>query len=215
MSSMILASPHHRPVSVIGAGGHAKVVVSTLHAAGYPVAGIYDDDPGKRGSTILGVPIKGSVLELPRAGEVPAVIAVGSNAAREALMERLADREWISVVHPRACVHPTVQLGPGSVVFAGAVIQPDSVIGAHVIVNTGATVDHDCQLGDFVHLAPGVHLAGDVRVGRGAFLGTGSAVVPGRLIGDWATIGAGAVVVRDIRERTTAVGVPARPLRKT
>ncbi len=201
-------------VAVIGAGGHAKVVLATLQACGYTVAAVFDDDPSKWGGDLLGVTVQGGVSRLAGVPGVRAVIAVGDNAARAAIAGRLPSVEWLTLVHPAAHVHPSVHLGPGTVVFAGAVIQPDSRIGAHVIVNTAVSVDHDCCVNDFVHLAPGVHLAGNVTVGRGAFIGIGSVVTPGRRVGDWTTVGAGAAVVTDLPERVTAVGVPARPLIK-
>ena len=43
--------PAGRGVHVLGAGGHAKVVISTLRALGIEVTGLYDDDPTKQGST--------------------------------------------------------------------------------------------------------------------------------------------------------------------
>jgi sugar O-acyltransferase (sialic acid O-acetyltransferase NeuD family) len=206
------------PVAVIGGGGHAKVVISTLQAAGYPVAGVFDDSPEKWGSELLGCPVRGPIDALAGSGCPAAVIAIGSNEVRKQIAGRFLEIEWATVVHPGATVHSSVhssvQLGPGTVVFAGAVIQPDSVLGAHVIVNTGATVDHDCAVGDYVHLAPGSHLAGSVRIGEGAFLGIGSAVTPGRQVGEWTIVGAGAVVVRDLPDNITAVGVPARPMKK-
>lgn len=201
-------------VVVIGAGGHAKVVLSTLQACGYTASAIFDDDAAKWGSDLLGVTVQGGISQLSGVRGMPAVIAVGDNAARAAIAGRLPAVEWLTLVHPAAYVHPSVQLGPGTVVFAGAVIQPDSRIGAHVIVNTAASVDHDCCVDDFAHLAPGVHLAGNVTVGRGAFVGMGSVVTPGLRVGDWTTVGAGAAVLTDLPERITAVGVPARPLIK-
>lgn len=201
-------------VAVIGAGGHAKVVLATLRACGYAAWAIFDDDPAKWGSDLLGVTVQGGISGLAALPGMRAVIAVGDNAARATIAERLPEVEWLTLVHPLAHVHPSVQFGPGTVVFAGAIIQPDTRIGAHVIVNTVASVDHDCIVGDFSHIAPGVHLAGNVRTGRGVFLGIGSVVAPGLRIGDWTTVGAGAAVVTDLQERITAVGVPARPLIK-
>jgi sugar O-acyltransferase (sialic acid O-acetyltransferase NeuD family) len=201
-----------RPVAVIGAGGHAKVVISTLLAAGFEVACVYDDDSSKWGSEVLGAPVRGPVAEIESNPRLKAIIAVGDNGAREKMAGRFEQIEWLAVVHPAAYVHPSVKIAEGTVVFAGAVIQPDAVIGAHAIINTGATVDHDCAIGDFVHVAPGTNLAGGVRVGRGAFLGIGSAVIPYRSIGEWTTVGAGGVVIDDLPARITAVGVPARQI---
>ena len=199
-------------VAVIGAGGHAKVVVATLRMAGIEVVAVNDDATALRGRELGGVPVRGPVA----AAEVSTgalVIAVGDNRTRRRLAEALGrapGRRWANAVHPAAIVDPSVAIGPGAVVFAGAVVQTDARLGAHAIVNTGATVDHDCRVGDFAHVAPGVHLGGEVEVGEGAFLGIGCAVVPGIKIGAWATVGAGAVVVGDVEPGATVKGVPAR-----
>jgi acetyltransferase EpsM len=201
-------------ITVVGAGGHAKVVLALCKAAGIKVDRVVDDDLARDGSTLLDVPVCAPTREhLPRGAR--AVIAIGDNAARQRVAQELDDivGQWVTLVHPRACVDPGVTLGAGSVVFAGAVVQVDTVIGAHVIVNTGATVDHDAVIGDFAHLAPGVHLAGNVTIGVGAFLGTASVVIPGRSIGARSVVGAGGVVVTDLGDDVVAVGVPARVTR--
>jgi len=198
---------------IIGAGGHAKVVLSTVLEAGLSVDGLFDDDPQKQGIEILGVPVIGTVSNAKRRGPARGVLAIGDNRTRYCLAQELTGWEWLTVVHPKAYVHPSAKLGPGTVVFAGAVVQPEVQIGAHVIVNTGTTVDHDCTVGDFVHLAPGAHLAGNVTVEEGAFIGIGAVVVPGVKVGAWTVVGAGAVVVEALPPRVTAVGVPARPVK--
>jgi sugar O-acyltransferase (sialic acid O-acetyltransferase NeuD family) len=204
-------------VWVIGGGGHAKVVIATLLAAGdFAIAGILDDDPRRRGDRVLGVDIVGdtSLETLARWGVGCAVIAIGSNRTREQVAERCAGRvAWAAVVHPRAYVAPGASLGAGTVVFAGAIVQPDTVIGRHAILNTGCSVDHDGHVGDFAHIAPGARLAGGVTVGTGSLVGLGAVVLPGRSVGAWATVGAGSVVTSDVPDGTVVMGVPARPSR--
>ncbi len=195
-------------IVVIGAGGHAKVLIATLAAGGFSIAGVLDDDDTKWGTDAQGTRV--GRIERERGGS--GVIGIGDNAQRRE-MARALNFEWRTVVHPAAYVHPAAKLGRGTVIFAGAIVQPDAVIGDHVIVNTGATVDHDCVIGDYAHLAPGVHLAGAVYVGEGAFLGIGSVVIPGVKIGRWSTLGAGAVAIRDLADGVVAVGVPARARR--
>ena len=200
------------PIVVIGGGGHGKVVLSTLLEAGFHVACVLDDDEQKWGSEIFGIPVRGPVGNAAQYGEL-GVLGVGGNDERKRLADALG-LEWVSVIHPRAWVHPSVRLGVGTVVFAGAMIQPDTVVGRHVIVNTGVLIDHDCEIGDFSHLAPGVCLAGGVRLAEGAFLGIGSCAIPGVKVGSWTTVGAGAAIVGDLPAGVVAVGIPARVLER-
>ncbi|MGN6103562.1 MAG: acetyltransferase [Kofleriaceae bacterium] len=195
---------------VVGAGGHAKVVIATARAAGFEVTAVVDDDQARWGGALLGVAITGPSLSRLDDPDATCVLAIGNNATRRWL-GGIARCRFATLVHPSAVVDPTVRLGPGTVVFAGAVIQPDAAIGAHGIVNTGASIDHDCVLGDAVHVAPGARLAGSVTLGDEVFVGIGAVIAPGRAVGPRTTIGAGAAVVRDLGGDAVAVGVPARP----
>lgn len=199
-------------IIIIGAGGHSKVVISTLLAIGAKIAGIYDDDASKWGGQIWGIPIYGATSQLNDYQSGPALIAIGNNVIRKEIAQRYKNINWFSIIHPAAYVHPTVKIGKGSVIFAGAVIQPDTVIGEHCIINTGAVIDHDCVIGDYSHVAPGTHLAGGVRVGEGVLFGIGSAAIPKVHIGEWTTVGAGGVVVKDIPAGEKVAGIPAKPI---
>ncbi|MDZ8050438.1 MAG: acetyltransferase [Aulosira sp. ZfuVER01] len=199
-------------IGVIGAGGHAKVVASTLIAAGHKVVGFYDDNPTTWGSQIFNIPVIGAVSELTSQSCSHAILGIGSNAVRKHLAEKL-DFEWMTVVHPFAWVHPEVSLGVGTVVCAGAIVQPYAQIGSHVILNTKASVDHDCFVGDYVHIAVS-HLAGGAAAEEGAFLALGSVVFPGVRVGAWSTVGAGAIARKDVPPKTIVAGVPARVIRE-
>ena len=198
-------------ISVLGAGGHAKVVIATIEASGCQVGAVFDDREERWGKTILGYRIGGPIEAAAATGD-RAVIAMGVNAARRELAQRVGCN-WASLAHPSAQVHRSVELGAGTVVFAGAVIQPDTTIGQHVIINTSASVDHDCEIGDFAHVGPGTRLAGNVLIGEGALVGVGTSVIPGRSVGSWSVVGAGAAVVTDMPDGSVWAGVPAKPLR--
>lgn len=195
-------------VYVLGAGGHAKVVIATLRSAGHRVLGAFSDRADDHGKNVLAVPVLGPIASIEEHPPAPTVIAIGDNRARQRLATMPLD--WISCVHPSATVHESAVIGPGSVVFAGAVVQPEARIGSHAILNTACTIDHECQLEDFAQVAPGAHLGGNCHVGEGAFIGLGASIIHGMHIGAWAVVGAGAAVVRDVPPHTTVVGVPAR-----
>jgi len=204
----------HEPVTLVGAGGHAKVVLAAAQAAGVPVAHILDDDSARWGQRLLETPISGPTARALTDPAALVVLAIGDNR-RRADLAAAARCRFATIVHPTAYVHPTVALGRGTVLFAGVIVQPDSRLGDHVIVNTGTSIDHDCVIGDFVHLAPGTHLAGNVIIDEGTFLGIGTSAIPGTHVGAWSVVGAGAAIVRDLPAGCTAVGVPARPRRPT
>jgi sugar O-acyltransferase (sialic acid O-acetyltransferase NeuD family) len=197
---------------VLGGGGHAKVVISTLRAAGWHVYAVYDDDVAKHGQHVLGVPICGPLSDVVHDATASAIIAIGDARCRRAIAQYATCR-WITVVHPAACVDPSVTFGAGALVCAGVVVQADCRVGQHAIVNTAANVDHDCDLGDFSHVAPGATLGGGVMVDDLSLIGLGSSVAPGVRIGRETIVGAGAAVVDDLPDFVVAAGCPARILR--
>lgn len=201
-----------KPLVVLGAGGHAKVVIEALQAGNvYRIAGCI----AHGGATVLDIPVLGDDDILPSLrdrGILCAIVAIGANDRRLALGERLTALgfELATAVHPAATVSPSARFGPGVQVMAGAVINAEAIIGAHAIVNTLAVVEHGCTIGDGAHVAPRAALGGDAALGRLSLLGIGAAVAPGCRIGDRVVVGAGAAVVRDLPDGVTAVGVPAR-----
>ena len=203
-------------VTIIGAGGHAKVVISCIRECGMDPVRIYDDDESLWGSAVSGVPVVGGVEDFQsefRNGQ-RAVVAIGDNHTRRRLTDQLFKMsvDWATIVHPYSFVEKSAVIGAGSVVCAGAVVQAGAVVGEHVIVNTSATIDHDCQVKSYCHLAPHATLAGDCIVKEEALIGAGSTVLPMRIVGRKAVVGAGATVTRDVTDVTTVVGCPAKPM---
>lgn len=200
-------------VTIVGAGGHAKVVIATLRDLGREVAGVLDDDPSLLGrDTVLGLPYLGPI-DGSRGLSGPAIAAIGDNATRARVVERLPDAHWIEVVHPSAHLDRSVRIGVGTFVAAGSIVQPDTLLGPHAILNTGSSVDHDCSIGGFAHVAPGARIAGGVMIGAGTLIGIGAACIPGASVGAWTVVGAGSAVTADLPDRVTAVGAPARIVR--
>jgi sugar O-acyltransferase (sialic acid O-acetyltransferase NeuD family) len=202
-------------VVLIGASGHAKVVIDAIEREGrYRIAHLLDDNPALHGKIFFGYEVLGATESiLARAANKPWVlVSIGDNVARSRIAAWLRSRglKFASALHPDARVGRGATIGAGTVVMAGAIVNSDAAIGENVIVNTGATVDHDCVVGDGVHLAPGVHLCGGVHVGPGAFIGAGSVVVPGLRVGGNAIVGAGSTLLEDISENAKAAGSPAK-----
>lgn len=207
-----------RPLVLLGAGGHARVLAALSRAAGHTVLGVCDPalaaDAVSRWEDLDVLGNDGALDRLPP-DRVALVLGIGQLATgtlRERLYAawRARGYDFPALVHPAAWVAPGVVLGDGVQVMAGAIIQPGCEIGANSIVNTRAGVDHDCRLGRDVHLAPGATLCGTVTVGDGAFIGAGATVIQGLGIGARAVVGAGVTLVRDLAPTTTVLGAANR-----
>lgn len=201
--------PAGSSITILGAGGHASVVVDACLRAGMSLERLLLRD------AVSDMQVFGLVAEVPEV--TPAImgqpfhVAVGSAAAREKLtvLAVAAGAQPCAVLHPAAIVAESVAIGEGAFVAALAVIAPRATIGAATIVNHGAVVEHDCEIGDFVHVAPRATLGGGARVGARSLIGTGAVVLPGVTVGPGTTIGAGAVVTSPVSGGTW-VGIPAR-----
>jgi sugar O-acyltransferase (sialic acid O-acetyltransferase NeuD family) len=199
-------------INLIGAGGHAAVVVDALIAGGLPKDRIrvWTQNRPTEGTSVLGIPV--AWLEAPaQLASQLFHLCMGNNADRARLFgefERLGSRANV-VMHPAATVSSFASLAPGAFFAAGAIVGPRATIGKGTIVNHGAVVDHDCDVAAFVHIAPAATLAGAVKVGEGVLIGAGANVLPSLKIGAGAVVGAGSVVTRDIPPDQVYVGVPA------
>jgi len=202
---------------IIGAGGHALVCIEVLERMGLTIAGCVSDD-GRASADIesLGLEMIGTVDDLDTllADGRWAFVAVGDNAARRGLIERITDlgAELVPAISPDAVVSRSAMIEAGALVMPGAIVNAQATIGLGAIVNTGARVDHECSIGACAHVAPGSTLGGSVTIGEETLFGIGATARPGVTIGARVVVGAGAVVVADIADDQMVVGVPARPL---
>jgi sugar O-acyltransferase (sialic acid O-acetyltransferase NeuD family) len=205
------------PHIILGAGGHAKVLIEALQRSAIPILGITDSDGCKIGSSLLGIPVIGTD-EMLREHAPDSILLVNGLGSVRTVVNRMLLYEkfkamgyrFASVIHPSAVIAGDVDLAEGIHVMARAVLQPGCTVGVNTIINTGVVLDHDCRIGRHVHLAPGAILSGGVQVGHNTHVGTGAVIIEGRRIGDSVLIAAGAVVVGDIPSGAKAMGIPAR-----
>lgn len=206
------------PVVIMGAGGHAKVLLSLLRALQMPVKGVCDPAlSAMTGGVWRGVPILGGdeVLQGISPTDVLLVNGVGqlaSGTRRQALYETLTAQGYAfpSLIHPAAWVDESATLEEGVQVMAGAIIQADVRVGSNSIINTGAAVDHDCIIGRHTHVAPSAVLCGNVVTGDASFIAAGATVIQGITIGESAIVGAGVTVVRDVPAGQVVLGAAVR-----
>jgi len=198
-------------MNLIGAGGHARVVIDTLEEAGISIDTIWDDNLKLN---LLGkYSVKHNVLDYTAEEGDEFIVAIGNNKIRHQLVRALEKSKFGQAIHPKSYISKHSIIGSGTVVMANCTVNVDCHIGQHVILNTNSSVDHDCKLGDFVHISPNAALAGNVTVGEGTHIGIGASIIQNINIGKWAVIGAGAVIINNIPDYAVVVGAPGKVLK--
>ncbi len=202
-------------LGIIGASGHGKVVADIARACGVSDIVFYDDRWQELGQH-YGCSVIGTVSDAFAQAAVQydeAIVAIGNVKVRSTIQKQM-QKAAPALIHPSAVVSPSAQLGQGTVVMPNAVVNADTIIGDGVIINTGALVEHDCKIGDYSHICPNASVAGGVSVGVQSWIGIGSSVIQLITVGSDVTVGAGSVVIRDIPDRQTVVGNPAKLLKR-
>ncbi len=195
---------------VVGAGGHAKVVIEAV-LAGSPECRIslVDQDVSRVGQILLG---KITIQPWDSGSKFPqrCHIAIGNNLIRQELGGKalMQGRQLFEVVHPDAYISPSAHLYDGCFVAAKAVIGAEAIIGEGCIINHGSIIDHDCHIGSYSHIAPNATLGGGVHVGEACLIGSGATILPRVEVGNCVVIGAGAVVTCNVPDNKIVVGVP-------
>lgn len=114
---------------------------------------------------------------------------------------RVRQRFWSVITH--SDIVPGADLGEGLKLPHpnGVIIHQNAVIGRNTMIMQQVTIGIMAE-------------GGPPKIGSDVYIGAGAKVLGKVLIGDGARIGANAVVLCDVPANTTAVGVPAKIVRK-
>jgi sugar O-acyltransferase (sialic acid O-acetyltransferase NeuD family) len=215
--------PALKPIAIYGAGGfglEVAMLVEQINQANWQwdIIGFFDDGVPE-GEIINNYPVLGGIHNLNQyPNELALVLALGIASTKKKVFFQISNDKisYPILIHPSVILgnERYVHIGEGSIICAGAIITTNINIGRHVIINLACTVGHESEIGDFSSLMPTTNISGEVKIGEATFWGTGSKAINGISVGSNVVIGAGAVVTQDIPENVTAVGVPAKIIKK-
>ena len=205
---------------IIGAGGHAKVVLEIALENGWNVLGFVDKKITQ--NSLCGYPVLGTDEVLPSLlikGIRHAAIGIGHVGNYQVRDNIFANLKKLGfdlpiLIHPKACISKLAIIGEGSICATGCIVNTCARVGGNCIINSGAIIEHDVILGDNVHAAPASVILGDVQVGRNTFLGAGSVVLQGCTVGESVIVGAGSTVLKSVDDDLVIAGSPAHEIRK-
>jgi sugar O-acyltransferase (sialic acid O-acetyltransferase NeuD family) len=173
-------------ILVYGSRTLGAVVRILVEDCGHEFSGFVDDI--HEGPDVLGS--FDSVIGTHPPGQYGCVNAVGyrdlTARLRVTSMVLAAGYMMPALVHPRAYVSRTSQIGEGCIVMSGALVDCHVDVGPGVVIWPGANISHDSIVGENTFLSPNSTVCGCCRIGASCFVGAGAVVV------DHATVPPGA-----------------------
>lgn len=204
-----------KPIIIIGAGGHAQVLLDILLQQKENIIGFTDKSIPK-GTVFLGIPVLGDDSEIMHYSPsevflVNGVGSVGDNSIRTRIYTSFKEKgySFCSVIHPTAVISSYAKLHEGVQVLAQSIIDTGAEVFENSIINVNTAINHNCIISAHCHVSSGVTLSGGVSVGEGSHIGVGSTVIQGIKIGKNSLVGAGSVVLWRVKDNTKVFGNPA------
>jgi sugar O-acyltransferase (sialic acid O-acetyltransferase NeuD family) len=209
----------YKPLLVIGAGGHASVLVDILLHQKRKILGVVGPQIVSESKVFDGIEVFNNdddVLEFNKSA-IKLVNGIGSmpkSQLRSIIFNKFKalGYEFETVISDSSIVSPYAKLDEGAQIFPGAIIQTDVTIGANTIINSGAIIEHGCVIGNDNHIAPGATLSGQVHTKEFVHVGTGASVIQNINIARNVVIGAGAIVTNNVEQNT--ICFPARAVKR-
>ena len=156
-----------KDIVIIGAGGHAKVVLDILLEINkvennINILGFLDD---KKQGNIYNISILGKISDLKKViknwKSINFIIAIGDNKLREEIYKKNQELKFMTLIHPSAVIGNYTSIGNGTIVKANTTIGIGTKIGKFCLINSNVSVEQDCIIEDFVHIYPNVSIYGN------------------------------------------------------
>ena len=162
---------------LVGAGGFGRMVAEQAMLQ-YDCAFVDDGQPV--GTEICGIPVVGSLADLPEVRKEYGllVVGIGNNQFRAQVYEKAKALGYgcPTIVAPSAYISPYAKRGGGCVVLQKACVQNGTSVGDGVLLNAGTEVHCDAAVGDY------------------ALIYTNSVVRTGATVGNFTRIGSNCTI---------------------
>ena len=210
-----------KKIAIVGAGGFGREVKSIIDDINkknttYNFLGFYDDAFIK-GTLINNYPVLGKVKDINYiSSAVSVVLGIGDPLVKFAIVKELNNKfiKFPNIIHPNSIIGDDfVKLGIGNVICSNSILTCNITVCDFVTINLMCTVGHDTIIKSYSSFMPSVNISGDVEIAEKVYIGTGAKIINQINIGNETIVGAGAVVSKNLPDKCTAVGIPAKPIK--
>lgn len=214
-----------KKVVIVGAGGFGREVIEifkernksqkTWEILGFIVEKEYLSSLSS--ASINKFPVLGDFDWFDNNKDVGCVIAIGDPKARKRIAGILDEKgiTFYNAIHPSAIISDFVHMGRDVVICAGSFISVNTEIQNHVVINCSSNIGHDAVLEDYCSIMTNVTISGKDHIEEGVYIGSGATLIENVTIGRGAVVGAGATVMMNVPPNVTALGMPAKILKKS
>lgn len=213
-------------IIIIGAVGTALNIIEQMLDArdnyNQPIdpAGIIIDS-FEKGNMISGVPVLGTLKEIPVFLSEKDLYFLFALYKPEMLKERyellqslnIPLSRFMNFFHPGSYFSGSFSSGVGNIVLSNSTIQSNVILGNFNMINSNVSVEHDTIIGNGNFLAAGSCLGSNVHIGNHCFIGLNSSIRENIVLGNNVFVGMQSAVLKNFND-TVVTGIPAKQLRK-
>ena len=205
-------------IIIVGAGGCGREVYEMAKVV-FPVEeyenkGFLSDDLEALGDLQLDVPILSTIVDYQPQPADRFLLAIGDVQGRRKVALALKERgaQFLTLVHPRAEISESAELGEGVIVYPFAFVSCQVKLDDFCLLNAYAGCGHDAQVGAFSVLCPYAAVLGGAVLAEMVFLATHVTVAPKKRVGIGAVVSANTSVLRNVPAEGFVCGVPGKNL---
>lgn len=195
----------HKPLVLIGGGGHASVLADILLDQGREILAVISLNSLSSRAVFSGLAHLTQDEEVNRFSPDSVRLVNGIGMMPRSMLRQRVNQQFLelgyqfeTVIASDAHVSRFAIINSGVQILSGARVQTGAVIGEHTIVNSEALIEHDCQIGAYNHIAPRAILCGSVCTHESVYIGANATVIQGLALEYQSMVGAGAILLQSL-----------------
>lgn len=210
-----MSSCNLKPLIIIGAGGHASVLVDILRTQSREILAVVSPNEITNQKVFSGIKHLTNDDDILAYTPENVLLVNGIGMMPKSSIKRRVNERFLSlgynfesVIADSAIVSRYASVGEGVQILQGALIQAGAIVSEHSIINSGAIVEHDASIGRYNHIAPRALVCGQSSTKEDVFIGAGATVIQNIEIAEQVIVAAGATITKKMAAKS--IGYPTR-----